>query len=144
MRNEVVIAIAEDDPGHAALIERNLRRAGIQNELELFADGQEVLDFFFGTGPRTRRPDTPYLLLLDIRMPKVDGVEVLARVKADEELRKVPVIMLTTTDDPREIERCHALGCSHYITKPVDYDSFVGVLRQLGLFLLVVQVPAIR
>ncbi len=144
MRQEVVIAIAEDDAGHAALIERNLRRAGIQNELERFADGQEVLDFFFGTSARRRKPDTPYLLLLDIRMPKVDGVEVLARVKADEELRKVPVIMLTTTDDPREIERCHALGCSHYITKPIDYDTFVSVLQQLGLFLLVVQVPSIR
>ncbi len=141
MRNDVVIVIGEDDPGHAALIERNLRRAGIQNELRRFGDGQAVLDFFF-TGARD--PDTPFLLLLDIRMPKVDGVEVLSRMKQDEELRKVPVIMLTTTDDPREIERCHALGCSHYITKPIDYEAFVDVLRQVGLFLLIVQVPAIR
>jgi CheY-like chemotaxis protein len=140
MRNDVVIAIAEDDPGHAALIERNLRRAGVRNEVRRFEDGQAVLDFFTGE----RDPDTPYCLLLDIRMPKVDGIAVLARLKQDEELKKIPVIMLTTTDDPREIERCHALGCSHYITKPVDYEAFVDVLRQVGLFLLIVQVPTIR
>ncbi len=145
MTSEVVIAICEDDPGHAALIERTLRRSGIQNRLVRFADGQQVLDFFCSPDANPRRePATPYLLLLDIRMPKVDGVEVLSRLKQDEELRKMPVIMLTTTDDPREIERCHALGCSHYITKPIDYEHFVSVLRQLGLFLLVVQVPSLH
>lgn len=143
MNNEVVIVVAEDDPGHAALIERNLRRSGIQNRLVRFTDGQQVLDFFCGPA-NGREPDTPYLLLLDIRMPKHDGIEVLGRLKGDDELKKMPVIMLTTTDDPREIERCHALGCNHYITKPVDYEHFVEVLRQLGLFLLVVQIPTIR
>jgi len=83
------------------------------------------------------------VLLLDIRMPKMDGTEVLEQIKMDVELRKIPVIMLTTTDDPREVEHCHVLGCSNYITKPVEYDSFVDAIRRLGLFLSIVQVPAI-
>jgi CheY-like chemotaxis protein len=145
MQDEVVILVAEDDPGHATLIEKNLRRAGVQNQIIRLADGQETLDFLFcrGDGPhRDRR--APYVLLLDIRMPKVDGVEVLRQVKQDDELKKMPIIMLTTTDDPREVERCHRLGCSVYITKPVDRDAFVDSVRQLGLFLVVVQVPQLN
>ena len=145
MKHEVVILIAEDDMGHAGLIRKNLVRAGISNELLHFRDGQEIIDFLQrkGNGPK-REPGTPYVLLLDIRMPKLDGSEVLSRVKADPELCKMPVIMITTTDDPREVEHCHRLGCNSYITKPVDYESFVHAIRQLGLFLAVVQVPTIN
>lgn len=144
MKDEVVIVIAEDDPGHAALIEKNLRRAGITNDIVRLPDGQEALDFLFcrGTG-RKREHETPYVLLLDIRMPKVDGVEVLRQLKQDSELKKLPVIMLTTTDDPREVERCHELGCSVYITKPVDSDRFIEAVKHLGLLLRIVQVPRI-
>lgn len=95
-----------------------------------------------GPGPH-RAPETPYLLLLDVRMPQVDGVEVLRQVKADPELRTIPVSMLTTTDEPREVERCHALGCSNYIVKPVDYDKFAEAIKHLGLFISLVQVPGI-
>jgi CheY-like chemotaxis protein len=95
-----------------------------------------------GPGPH-RNLDSSYLLLLDIRMPKVDGVEVLRQLKADDELRKLPVIMLTTTDDPREVQRCHALGCSSYIVKPVDYDRFAEAIKNLGLFISLVEVPRI-
>ena len=77
-------------------------------------------------------------------MPKVDGVEVLRKVKNDPELRKIPVIMITTTDDPREIETCHELGCSSYIKKPIDYTKFVEAMRKLGFFLLVVEIPEIN
>ena len=91
-----------------------------------------------------REQFTPYLLLLDIRIPKMDGIEVLRQVKQDEELRKLPVIMLTTTDDPREVEVCHNLGCSNYIVKPVDFDKFAEVLSRLGLFLKIVQVPQLN
>jgi CheY-like chemotaxis protein len=144
MNQEVVILIAEDDDGHAGLIMKNLNRAGLKNELLHFRDGQEVLDFFMGSGAGPHwEPAVAYLLLLDIRMPKVDGIEVLTRLKADPALRRVPVIMITTTDEPREVERCHDVGCSSYITKPVDYEQFVGVIRQLGLYLAVVQVPCI-
>jgi CheY-like chemotaxis protein len=145
MTEEVVILIVEDDDGHARLAERNLRRAGIKNKIVRFKDGQEILDFLFrqGEGP-TRENQTGYLLLLDIRIPKIDGIEVLRRIKQDGELKKIPVIMLTTMDDPREVEACHELGCSHYIVKPVEYDKFSEVLGQLGLFLKIVQVPQIH
>jgi CheY-like chemotaxis protein len=108
-------------------------------------DGQETLDFLFQKGKKLHRKNgKPVLLLLDIRMPKVDGVEVLRQIKQDPELKKMPVVMITTTDDPKEVENCHALGCSNYITKPVDSDKFVQAIRQLGLFLMVVEVPVIN
>lgn len=145
MNKEVTILLAEDDAGHAGLIRKNLARAGIANELLHFRDGQEILDFLLRKGDGLQRESgQSYILLLDIRMPKLDGVEVLRQVKSDPELRKLPVIMITTTDDPREVEHCHALGCSNYITKPVDYDDFVNAIRQLGLFLAVVEVPRIN
>lgn len=145
MQKDVVILVAEDDEGHAGLIRKNLARAGIVNEVQHFSDGRKILDFLFfeGDGPH-RRVGAAYILLLDIRMPRVDGVQVLAKIKEDPELRKLPVIMITTTEDPREVERCHVLGCSNYITKPVAYDNFVNAIRQLGFFLAVVQVPSIN
>lgn len=144
MTKEVVILIADDDAGHVRLIEKNLSRAGLHNPVQRFENGQQVLDFFSQKRPGpSRNPGTSYLLLLDIRMPKVDGVEVLRRLKADDELRKMPVIMLTTTDDPREVERCHALGCGSYMVKPVDYDRFAEAIKNLGLFISLVEVPQI-
>ena len=141
---EVLIIVAEDDEGHARLIERNLARAGLHNPILRFENGQQVLNYLFceGDGPH-RKADAPYLLLLDIRMPQVDGVEVLRRVKQDPELRKIPVIMLTTTDDPREVERCHLLGCSSYIVKPVNYDKFAESIKSMGMYISLVQVPGI-
>lgn len=145
MKKEVVILIVEDDMGHAALIRKNLVRSGITNMIIHFKDGQEVLDFLFKAGkPPHRENGTSYLLLLDIRMPKVDGVEVLKQIKEDKELRKIPVIMITTTDDPREVEKCHQYGCSNYITKPVDYEKFVESIKKLGYFLMVVEIPKIN
>ncbi|THB80195.1 MAG: response regulator [Desulfobacteraceae bacterium] len=145
MHSDVIILVAEDDDGHANLIRKNLKRAGIINEIILFKDGQEILDFLFkkGDGPK-RASGCAYILLLDIRMPKVDGVQVLSQIKADPNLKKLPVIMITTTDDPREIVNCHEMGCSNYVTKPIDYENFVNAVRQLGLFLSVVQVPIIN
>ncbi len=136
------ILIVDDDEGHALLVQENLREAGMSNSLQHFKDGQVILDFLFqrGTGPH-RVEGEPYLLLLDIRMPKVDGIEVLRQIKDHPELRKLPVIMLTTTDDPREVERCHTLGCSVYIQKPVDYDKFAEAVQRLGLFIKLVLVP---
>ncbi len=145
MKKEVLILIAEDDEGHAGLIRKNLARAGISNSVLHFKDGQEITDFLFRTGEGPHRESgVAYILLLDIRMPKLDGTELLKRVKADPELRKMPVIMITTTDDPREVEHCHELGCSSYITKPVEYEAFVNAVRQLGLYLAVVQVPQVN
>ena len=143
MKEEVVILIAEDDDAHASLIQRNLKRAGISNEQLRFRDGQETLDFLERRGNWQRTPGAAYVLLLDIRMPKVDGVEVLRRVKKDPELRRMPVIMVTTTDDPQEVERCHQLGCSRYVFKPVEYGRFAEAVRRLGLYLAEAEVPGV-
>lgn len=140
-KREAVILVADDDAGHARLIERNLRRAALGNRIERFEDGQQVLDFLFRRGERKRGRETPYLLLLDIRMPKVDGIEVLREIKRDAELRKIPTIVLTTTDDPREVERCRALGCSNYVVKPVDYGRFAEAIREMGSFITLLQIP---
>lgn len=138
------ILIVDDDEGHAILVQENLEAAGLNNRIQHFRDGQAVLDFFFhANGSRIRHPGEVYLILLDIRMPKVDGIEVLRRIKGDDELRKIPVIMLTTTDDQREVDRCHELGCSVYIQKPVDYDKFAEAIRRLGLFVTLLLVPSV-
>ena len=138
----LLIVLAEDDDGHASLVQRNLERAGLANGLHRLKDGQEALDFLRGEGDSAgRNPNQPVLVLLDIKMPRVDGVEVLRQLKADPRTALIPVIMLTTTDDPREIQRCYELGCSVYVTKPVDYQGFVEAIKRLGLFLQVVRVP---
>jgi CheY-like chemotaxis protein len=143
MSNEpMLILLAEDDEGHAVLVQRNIARAGIVNQVVHVTDGQQALDYVHRKGKFAERPaGGPLLVVLDINMPRVDGVEVLTRIKADEATAKIPVIMLTTTDDPREIERCYQSGCSVYVTKPVEYDAFVEAIKRLGLFLQVVQVP---
>lgn len=145
MNKEVIILIAEDDEGHAELIRRNLSRAGIINPIKHFKDGQAVIDFLFSKhNDDGMISGNAYILLLDIRMPKMDGIEVLRIIKSDENLRKMPVVMITTTDDPREVDMCHTIGCSNYITKPVEYEAFVNAIKQLGLFLSVVQIPIIN
>jgi CheY-like chemotaxis protein len=141
-REPLLILLAEDDDGHASLVERNLKRAGIGNDIVRVRDGQEALDYVRRQGSyATRNSTNPLLLLLDINMPRVDGVEVLRRIKADESTSKTPVIMLTTTDDPREVERCYELGCSVYMSKPVEYEPFVEAIKRLGMFLQVVNIP---
>lgn len=145
MHKDVVILIAEDDEGHATLIMRNLRRSGVDNTIMHFKDGQEMVDFLFGNGKGPHlETGKGYLMLLDIRMPRLSGIEVLEKIKADPEKRKIPIIMLTTSDDPREIERCHLLGCSNYIPKPIEYEGFVNAVNHLGLFLSIVQVPILN
>ena len=145
MSSQPVILIAEDDEGHAILMRQNLELAGVHNPVEHFRDGQAVLDFLFQRGPgRVREAGRTYLVLLDIRMPKVDGVEVLRRIKADATLRTLPVIMLTTTDDAREVARCHELGCSVYLQKPVDYDKFAEAMQRLGVFIMLMQMPPVN
>jgi CheY-like chemotaxis protein len=138
----VTILLVEDDPGHARLIERNLRRAHITNEIITLSDGQQAVDYLFKEHTYAGATHTlPLLLLLDLNLPQLDGYQVLSRLKADERTRHIPVVILTTTDEPYEIERCYALGCNVYITKPVEYEQFAEAIRQLGLFLSVVKSP---
>ena len=142
MNKSPEILIVDDDEGHAILVRDNLRAAGLNNSIQHFTDGQSVLDFFFDPAANRRRhPAQAYLVLLDIRMPKVDGTEVLKRLKADPELRTMPVVVLTTTDDAGEVEKCHQLGCNVYIQKPVDYEKFTEAVRRLGLFIMMLLMP---
>ncbi len=141
---QVTILLVEDDPGHARLIEKNLRRSNITNDIVIVTNGQQALDYLFGEGTVHSGGDehaSPLLVLLDLNLPVLDGYQVLQRMKADERTRRIPVIILTTTDDAREVSRCYDLGCSVYITKPMDYAQFSEAIRQLGLFLSVVTVP---
>lgn len=140
--NEVSILIVEDDAGHARLIEKNLKRAKVSNSITRVENGQQALDFLFSEGDfaGSARP-SPLLVLLDLNMPVMDGYQVLEKMKADPRTKQVPVVVLTTTDDAREVSRCYELGCSVYITKPVDYGSFCDAIKQLGLFMSIVTVP---
>lgn len=135
MTKELVILIAEDDMGHFVLTKNYLKRMGIRNEIIRLADGQETLDFLSKSGPmkHTHR-HKQYVLLLDIRMPKIDGIEILEKIKESAELLKVPVVMLTTSENPHHIQRCYSLGCHSYIVKPVKYSSYLEAMRQVGLY----------
>jgi CheY-like chemotaxis protein len=136
----VTIVMVEDDEGHARLIERNIRRAGISNSIRHFTDGTSALDYLFNHSDGPTR-NGPALALLDLNLPDMSGIDILAKIKAEPALRRMPVVVLTTTDDKVEIQRCYDLGCNVYITKPVNYESFADAIRQLGLFLSVIQVP---
>jgi CheY-like chemotaxis protein len=136
----VTIIMIEDDEGHALLIEKNIRRAGISNEIVHVSNGHDAVDFIFDA-PRGPVHNGPALILLDLNLPDMSGIDILAKIKSHDSLRRTPVVVLTTTDDKQEIERCYDLGCNVYITKPVNYESFAAAIRQLGLFLSVIQVP---
>jgi CheY-like chemotaxis protein len=132
----------EDDEGHARLIERNVRRSGVNNEIKPFTDGTSAVNYLFGTdGSGLQHKGHALLILLDLNLPDMTGIEILRQVKENKYLKSTPVVVLTTTDDSHEIKRCYELGCNVYITKPVNYESFANAIRQLGLFFSVIQVP---
>jgi CheY-like chemotaxis protein len=138
----VTILLVEDDPGHARLIEKNLRRSNITNKIITFNNGQEAVDYLFKLGKYAESDhDSPLLVLLDLNLPGFDGYQVLQRMKQDERTKRIPVIILTTTDDAHEVAKCYNLGCNVYITKPIDYAQFSQAIRKIGLFLSVVTVP---
>jgi CheY-like chemotaxis protein len=138
----VTILLVEDDPGHARLIEKNLRRSNITNDIVVFNDGRQALSYLFKEEKYSRSNHaSPLLVLLDLNLPGLDGYQVLQRMKEDERTKHIPVIILTTTDDSREVARCYDLGCNVYVTKPVDYEHFSEAIRKIGLFLSVVTVP---
>jgi len=139
----VTILMAEDDDGHALLVQQRFESVGIHNTVIRFKDGQEAWDFLSGPAAGIETGKT-YLLLLDIRMPRLDGVELLRRIKSDPRLKNMPVVILTTTDDPREISACYDLGCNNYLVKPVEFEKFAEVIKRLGLFLMIVKVSKIK
>ena len=142
MSDPVTIIMIEDDEGHARLIERNIRRSGVNNEIVPFTNGTEAVHYLFGKdGSAVERKGQALLILLDLNLPDMTGIDILKRVKENKHLKSTPVVVLTTTDDSQEIKRCYELGCNVYITKPVNYESFANAIRQLGLFFSVIQVP---
>lgn len=140
MPEPFILVMIEDDEGHATLISRNLRRAGIGNALVHLQDGNAAQEYFFGPANHHLAHDKT-LVLLDLNLPGIDGFEILRQLKSDTRTRAIPVIVLTTTDNPKEIDRCYALGCNVYVTKPVEYDTFTDAIQKLGLMLAVVKVP---
>lgn len=140
----ISILLVEDNDGHAKLIERNLRKVNLLNPIVRAADGVEALEYLGGLGTiATELPPPPRLVLLDIDMPRMDGIEVLSRIKGNDRLRKTPVIMLTSTDSQAEIDRCYQSGANGYVAKPVNIANLGEKLRRLGLFLEIVELPAV-
>jgi CheY-like chemotaxis protein len=139
----ISILLVEDNDGHAKLIERNLRKVNLLNPIIRVADGVEALDYLHGQGESNGAPPIPRLVLLDIDMPRMDGMEVLSRIKNDDRLRRTPVIMLTSTDSQAEIDRCYQSGANGYVSKPVNIANLGEKLHRLGLFLEIVELPAV-
>ena len=138
----VTIIMIEDDEGHARLIEKNIRRAGVSNEIVPFVNGTDALRYLLGAnGSGEASAGRQLLVLLDLNLPDMTGVDILEKVKNNVHTKRSPVVVLTTTDDEREIHRCYDMGANVYITKTVDYDGFANAIRQLGLFFSVMQVP---
>ena len=133
---DVVIVLAEDDPGHARLIEKHLS-AFVTNRIIRFANGQEAVDYLGREGQVTQQ----HLLLLDLNMPVMDGYQVLQHLREGPRTAVIPIIVLTTADDPGEIQRCYELGCNAYVVKSADYEQFTEVMRRLGLFLTIAKMP---
>ncbi len=137
---EVEIVIVEDDPNDAELIERVLRKRNLGNRLVLLKDGAEALDFFFARGPYAGRVACvkPKVVLLDLKLPKVSGIEVLQQLKANEHTKNIPVVVLTSSREERDLNDAYALGVNSYVTKPINFDEFAKVIAELGLYWLMV------
>ncbi len=142
MTTPVTIIMIEDDEGHARLIERNIRRSGVNNDIVPFSNGTDALKYLFEQDHSgLAHKGHALLILLDLNLPDMTGTDILRQLKQSKYFKSTPVVVLTTTDDAQEIKRCYELGCSVYITKPVNYESFANAIRQLGLFFSVIQVP---
>ncbi len=138
MSNKMIMLL-EDNADDEALTLRALRKNNIQNEVVVAHDGVEALDYLFGTGPHAGR-DTrikPLVVLLDLKLPKIDGLEVLRRLRADERTKFIPVVVLTSSKEEQDLINSYSFGCNSYIRKPVDFVQFVEAVRQLGLYWLV-------
>ncbi len=144
MTEHVEILLVEDNPTDAELTIRALKKQNLANQLVWVKDGAEALDFIFATGAYSGRKveDSPKVVLLDLRLPKVDGMEVLRRVKEDPRTRMIPVVVLTSSKEDRDIVESYQLGVNSFISKPVSFDEFSKTVTELGLYWLLVNHPA--
>lgn len=132
------IILVEDDDGHAILIQRSLRPLQADNQIIRVSNGQQAVDYLFDDHDDVE----PTVVFLDLNLPILDGYQVLKRIKSDHKTRKIPVVVISTTDDAREMERCYELGANAYISKPLEFKTFTHTMQSLGQFLSVVSVPA--
>jgi two-component system response regulator len=134
---EFEILIVEDDPNDAELITRALKKHNLANKLVLLKDGAEALDFLFGEGSFAQMDDgKPRVILLDLKLPKVNGIEVLRRIKSEERTKKIPVVILTSSREDRDLKDAYDLGVNSYVTKPIQFDEFAKVVSELGMYWL--------
>ncbi|HSQ77772.1 MAG TPA: response regulator [Nitrospirota bacterium] len=139
---QAAVLLVEDDPGHALLIEKNLRRAGLAPPIVVLDNGRKAADYLLKQGDYAPSGHlSPPFVLLDLDLPVLSGLQVLKLMKSDERTKRIPVIVLTSTDNPREIAQCYELGCNLYVTKPVEYDRFSDAIQRLGTFLSIVKTP---
>lgn len=142
--NSVEVLLVEDNVTDAELTIRELKKHNMANNLVHVKNGEEALEFIFATGRYAGKREvqfSPKVVLLDIQMPKVNGIEVLQRIKADERTRSMPVVILTSSKENPDIEKCYQLGANSYIVKPVNFESFAQAIRNLGMYWLLLNQP---
>ncbi len=146
MKKDGVVLVAEHNDEHFDMVKNSLLRAGVRNQILRLADGRQTLDYLFkiSAQPTSEHPSQQYVLFMDVNLPDVDGVEVLEKIKADGQLSKIPVIVLTAVDDRQTIDRCYDLGCSTYIVKPAKNEDFAESILNIGAFLSVVETTSIN
>ena len=146
MERDGIVLIAEHNDEHFDTMKDNLLRAGVRNQILRLADGRQTLDYLFKISgqPASEHASQQYVLFIDVNLPDVGAVEVLEKIKADGQLSKIPVIVLTTVDDPHTIDRCYDLGCSTYVVKPAKNEDFAEIIQNIGSFLSVVETTSIK
>ncbi|MHA4844112.1 response regulator [Flavitalea antarctica] len=144
--NEVEILLVEDNLSDAELITRALRKVNLANHLIHVKDGEEALQFIFATGPFTGREKKkmPKVILLDIKMPKVDGIEVLRQIKANNETKRIPVVIMTSSKEEQDIIRSYELGVNSFVVKPVEFNDFAKAVSELGLYWVLINQPPVE
>lgn len=143
---EVEIVLVEDNPNDAELITRSLKKHNLANRIVHLKDGAEAVELLLGQGGQAQGSGSrnPRVVLLDIKLPKIDGIEVLRRMKSDSRTREIPVVILTSSNEERDIQETYALGVNSFVTKPIKFEEFAKVVAELGIYWLMVNVPPVR